>query len=306
MNTTLEYISCNACGRDDYKILFDMNPFKIVRCNNCSLIFVNPRLKENDIKEIYQNGYFKNNEFFSSKQEKLYGYYDYEEERFNVEIMYGKILKKIDKFISTGNLLEIGSAYGYFLNLARKSGWEVSGIELSREAAEYCETKFNISPFVGNLNQYQSEKAFFDVIVTFDVLEHMHNPFETLKVTNNLLKKNGLLVCSVPNAGEWVINLFGDRWEDLKRAQSNEHLYFFSKKTIAQMLTLAGYEILYIKTIGRCFNLYHLSKRLQIYNKPFFSLASKIVQLLKISDLNFYINPGLKLIVFARKQKECK
>lgn len=302
MPNDLEFINCNLCEADAYDVLYDFDPYKVVRCKHCGLMFVNPRLKEEAILEFYKDSYFNNSDFYSGKGKKFYGFAEYEESRVGIEKTYTAILEKIEAFKQPGRLLEIGSAYGYFLNLARQNGWKVSGIELSQDAAAYCREHFSIEPYLGNLDQFSLLKNKFDLIVFFDVIEHMHDPAKALKAIHSMLEPGGLIAFSFPNSAPWVFKLIGEKLENLQRAKSNDHLFFFQKDTMAQLLDKCGFKLIQAKTIGRSFALGHLSKRLQIYNKPFFSFTTRLIESLNLQNVTVAANPGLKLIVYAEKR----
>jgi len=302
MSEDFEEIDCNLCGGVRNDELFDLNPFKLVRCLDCGLSYVSPRYTESRTLKLYQDSYFTNPGFFSGESSRIYGYSDYEESRENVETMYRKIVERMERFEEPGKLLEIGSAYGYFLNQARLKGWDVSGIELSQEAREASEKEFGIQPFPGSIKEFDSSHQ-FDSVAFFDVLEHMHDPVETLQTIHAMIKPGGLLVLAVPNSASWVLKFLGARWEDLQRANSGEHLYFFNSATLRQILEKTGFEVLDVKTMGRYFKLGHLCHRLQIYNKFIFSSLQKMIEVVGLNERNIYVNPFLKLIAFSRKVK---
>jgi SAM-dependent methyltransferase len=302
-NQELEYVHCNLCATSSATTeLYDFDPFKIVRCDHCGLVYVNPRLTERAVLELYENSYFENPGFFSGNAKKLYGYSSYKETRLEVEPMYEKILGEIEGWKKGASLLEIGSAYGFFLNIARQRGWEVSGVELSPEAAKFSRAQFGIDPFIGSLGRYfSSASKKFDVVAFFDVFEHLHDPSRALMSIHSILNPGGIIAFAVPNSAPWTFRLLGSRWEDLQRAKSNEHLYFFHEKTLQKILDKCGFEMLGVKTMGRWFNLKHLCDRLTIYNKTFFSWLGRFLSFLGADQKSIYLNPGLKIIAYARK-----
>jgi SAM-dependent methyltransferase len=300
MSEEFEEVDCNLCGGTKREELFDLSPFKLVRCLSCGLNYVSPRYTESRVLKLYDNSYFTNPSFFSGDNTKIYGYSDYGESQENVETMYQKIVEKLDRYVVPGKLLEIGSAYGYFLNQARLKGWDVSGVELSESARNACEREFGVQAFDGPVSTY-SPPSLLDAVVLFDVLEHMHDPVKTLKSIHSMIKPGGVLVVAVPNSANWVLKLLGARWEDLQRANSGEHLYFFDGNSLKDTLKKTGFEVLEIKTMGRYFKLGHLCTRLQIYNNFVFSSMRSLFELLGMNERNVYINPFLKLIAFSRK-----
>jgi len=300
MPIDIEEINCNLCGGTRRDEIFDLSPLKLVRCQDCGLKYVSPRITENKAQRLYGDQYFLNTDFFSGDSSKIYGYSNYRAGRDNVETMYRKIVGQMEKFIKPGKLLEVGSAYGYFLSQAKQKGWEVSGIELSESAREACQEEFGIKLFSDPVNEFKPVDQ-FDSVVSLDVLEHMHDPSKTLTAIHGMIKPGGLLVLVVPNSASWVLRVLGLRWEDLQRANSGEHLYFFDRKSLRQILEKSGFEVLEINTVGRYFSLGELCNRLQIYNKTIFSFLGKIVEHLGLKERNIYVNPLLKLVAFSRK-----
>ena len=54
----MESCSCPVCSKDDYRKMYQIKGFNIVKCNNCTMAYVNPRLKDNAIYKIYEKDYF--------------------------------------------------------------------------------------------------------------------------------------------------------------------------------------------------------------------------------------------------------
>ena len=95
MSIDLEEINCNLCGGTRRDEIFDLNPLKLVRCQDCGLKYVSPRIKENKVQELYGDSYFTNTDFFSGDSGRIYGYSNYREDRDNIEKGYRKIVGKM-------------------------------------------------------------------------------------------------------------------------------------------------------------------------------------------------------------------
>lgn len=296
-----EFVKCNLCGKDCPKPVFKIGGHKIVRCRNCSLMYVNPRLKEKFLHKIYTKNYFENPEFKNHNTQNLFGYDLYIEEKEDIISTFKKRLDVIEKYKKSGKILDVGCATGFFLKLAKSRGWDVYGTDMSKFASEYAKKKGGLrNIFYGDLKKVKFKDNMFDVITMFDVIEHLPDPKNTLKHIYKLLRKNGLIVITTPDSGSIVAKLLGRRWEEFRRAR--EHTYFFSKKTLFKMLKKTDFKILKVQSAGRYFSLKSAVKRGKIYFKKTFTILQKIVDFLCISNKKIFVNPHYKITVYARKK----
>src|SRR4030042_7175043 len=116
-------VCCNICKSEKLSPLFYKDGYQIVVCNDCSLVFVNPRLHENCLKEIYQSETFENLKISESL------------ERYRLR------LKLFEFYAGIGRILDIGCAQGEFLQVAKESGWETYGIEPSNDACKISQNR---------------------------------------------------------------------------------------------------------------------------------------------------------------------
>jgi 2-polyprenyl-3-methyl-5-hydroxy-6-metoxy-1,4-benzoquinol methylase len=111
--------------------------------------------------------------------------------------MLGRKRRLVEKATSlkTGQILDVGTGTGFFLNEMNENGWRVTGTEKSGEAREFAKKEFN-------LDNLPSEKLFnlkdksFDVITLWHVLEHIHLLNENMATLHRLLKKRETDNCS--------------------------------------------------------------------------------------------------------------
>jgi SAM-dependent methyltransferase len=135
--------------------------------------------------------------------------------------------------------LEIGCASGSFLERMSRRGWQVEGIEFSKEAASYCASR-GYRVHGGPLESAPDPGAPFDLITGWMVLEHLHEPLGRLKKLASWTQPGGRLAISVPNAGCLGHRMFGDAWFPL---HLSNHLFHFTRRTLAQMLRAGGWEV---------------------------------------------------------------
>lgn len=145
-------------------------------------------------------------------------------------------------------VLEVGCGCG--TTLARiKYLWkraEIFGIELNEKVAELGSNVGNV--VTGNIESFAFpyEKKSFDYIILADVLEHLHEPAETLKQLMEYLKDDGRILCSIPNIMNQnvIAGLLMGRFQYEKDGiLDRTHLRFFTLDSIKEMVDLCGMKI---------------------------------------------------------------
>ncbi|HZE83213.1 MAG TPA: class I SAM-dependent methyltransferase [Puia sp.] len=153
-------------------------------------------------------------------------------------------------------ILEIGAGAANTLLYLKESGMaaEVMGVELMKISGSHQQhpaiDKFQIANI--ELEEIQAAKEYFDVIVCADVLEHLIDPWAAVDKIATHLKKDGLMIVSMPNLREWkTIGKVIFRGEFNYRAEGGimdkTHLRFFCRKNIAQLLTTRTLSPVYSK-----------------------------------------------------------
>lgn len=230
---------CNNCSSRKYRtFLKDITLweypglFKIVECTKCKLKYLSPRPKKKFIGKYYLEDYWGRNLMdFEYKNIQL------EKER---EKLYKNIYKNILQVRKKGSIFDIGAGTGIFLTKFKDLGWDVDGIELSREAVKYSRKVNNIKLKTGDFNDMKLNRKSYDVVTLNSSLEHTYNPKKALARVYSLLKKDGMVVVTVPNIDSLGAKLFKRKWLPL---HPPKHLYHFSEKTLKNMLKNCSFEI---------------------------------------------------------------
>jgi 2-polyprenyl-3-methyl-5-hydroxy-6-metoxy-1,4-benzoquinol methylase len=143
------------------------------------------------------------------------------------------------KFLQPGqSLLEIGSGRGAFLKHCRKIGVLATGLELNQAAvAESRSIGLNVKN--QNLNEITET---YDVLSTFQVLEHVSNPWSFLTDCFRILKQSGTFIVAVPNNNS--------RCVDPKNVLNMppHHMGQWTKVSLQGALESAGFKQVVIKT----------------------------------------------------------
>ncbi len=299
----LEYTDCNLCHSNDYAIIYKsghsdnggMVPQRylcteinkgdfgtVVQCRQCGLMYNNPRLKPQVAKELYVNS-----------ADPLY----VKEQKQRIE-SFRRTARECEKIKSGGNLLDIGSFYGFFLEAASKEKWQRYGVELSKNAIFYTRKHFGIDVFEGDLFAAHYPDRHFDLVTMWDVIEHLHNPKETLLEINRVLKDDGLLALVTPNINSFMARIFKDQWWFLVPS----HIYYFTPRTIGKMLNEAGFKMIRKGTYGRSFTLSYWATKIEPYNRRIYGMIDKVIRSLKMGQWPLNLNLGDHMLVFAQKK----
>lgn len=147
-------------------------------------------------------------------------------------------------FPGGGIVLDIGCGSGFFLeSLGTK--WQRFGIELFHLAAERAR-KRGLTVRESELVTAGFADQFFDVVCSFDVLEHLPNPMPIFEEARRILRPGGWLLLGTGDAGSLAARLSGSRWTYFCFP---EHLSFFNSHSLRKSLTKAGFTRFAFKSI---------------------------------------------------------
>lgn len=282
-----EYISvnCDLCGKDEPILRYKKNDFSIVRCRNCGLVYVNPRLVQKKLSELYNENVISPLQY-------------YMENMADDEKTFEKRLEIIEEHAKKGTLLDVGCAIGTFSNVAQNRGWEVAGIDINRGSAEYCRDKLGLDVFAGSFDDHDFPRDFYDVILMNDLLEHVPSPTKTLQKAHQLLKGGGILFIVTPKIDSLMARVSGSRWLHLK---PNEHLFYFSSGTIRKLLEKTGFSIVTIKPMGRVRNLGTIFSKTSTYGRFISKVTRPFANSGFARNKSIDLNLGDEMAVIARK-----
>jgi len=224
----MEFVNCNLCGQSDEKLVETQNSYRMVKCKNCGLTYLNPRPDWPTLNSLYRSYHTRNQK-------------DVETWKLLMNKIYAETADFITmKFPGPGKLLDIGCGYGHFLNIMRTTGWDVKGIDTSSPAVEYANSKdLSVEHGIFNNDKYTSES--FNVVTLFYVLEHLQDPLDMLKKIYSILKPGGILILRVPYTTPIVktLSIFNIK---NNLYDSPFHLYDFSPETLNNIVDKAGYK----------------------------------------------------------------
>jgi 2-polyprenyl-3-methyl-5-hydroxy-6-metoxy-1,4-benzoquinol methylase len=231
----LQDVACNLCGGTITEPFKHKAGMQIVRCLACGLVYVNPRLKAEALHDHYNSDQSSRTQY-------------YREVECADRKTFNEILDTVDRFFpARGTLLDVGPNIGTCLDVARSRGWEVTGIEINEDAAEYCRSERGLNVVSGILGPGIFAPGSFDVVLMGDVIEHLPDPTETMRIVRRVLKPGGAVFISTPDIDGWAGRLL--------QIKPLEHLYYFSPLTIANLMTKVGLELGEVGPLDRYHNI---------------------------------------------------
>jgi 2-polyprenyl-3-methyl-5-hydroxy-6-metoxy-1,4-benzoquinol methylase len=248
------------------------------------LVYANPRLEDSEILETYE-----------SVEDPLYI-----EEREGRVLTFEHHLRPLERLTGPPDdraLLDVGAYTGVFVEIAASHGWDAWGIEPSRWAVSEAR-KRGLRVIQGTTATADLPESGFDVVTMWDVIEHLADPLEELRQAYRLLRPDGLLVVHTIDIDSLFARVMGSRWPWLMEM----HLYYFSQRTLRQMLEKAGFTVLRIRPQGRYLRLGYLANRVAAVFPWLGRPAEWLVTRLGLRGIPVSINLGDLCTAYARKQ----
>lgn len=167
-------------------------------------------------------------------------------------------------------VIDIGCGDGSFGSLIKeKTDAEVWGIEYRKEEADKADKVLD-KLFSGPCEDLIDDlpENYFDVIYFNDILEHLEDPYDVLRWVKSKLKKEGVVISSIPNIRHYkaILNLiFNKEWKyEAQGVMDKTHLRFFTGKSIKRMYEEQGYKIITHEGINKTSSI-----RPILFNIPF-------------------------------------
>ena len=241
---------CYQCGARDYKVIARGPVVPVISCTQCGLMRQGPGIQDHESFSL---------------QSCAGGSDRYTEQRLEKEttqlVDYVSLIPKLENYHpDKGKLLEIGCSTGLLLKEIRKKGWDACGVEPDEWAYNLAKEKHGLDV----VNTYFQDAGYaeetFDAVVMLHVIEHIPNPIKALSQLNTIIKPGGVLVMETPRYDTIWFKMLKGR----ERSVIPGHLYYFSRKSLTEMASKAGFELLELDSVGRTLTLdrlcYSISK----------------------------------------------
>ena len=279
--------ACEIClGRLQTR-LFSKRGYDIVRCDACGHIWLPLAETDETLHRAYE-------QFFTDG-----AYLDYVADRRAAARNFARFIGVLRRFQPNGRLFEVGSAYGFFLDLAR-SHWQVEGIDISPAATAYARSELGLDVACGEFLEHPVEVAAYDAIVMWDTIEHLRAPRAYLQKIATMLKPGGILALTTGDVGRLMPRLRGPRW---RLYDPPFHLQYFTRGTLARLLRHFAFDVVQVQSTGYFRSVGFMLHRLLMYGKPpGWRRLYRAAEWTGLTDRIIYLNVFDIMMVVARKQ----
>jgi 2-polyprenyl-3-methyl-5-hydroxy-6-metoxy-1,4-benzoquinol methylase len=225
----LERPDCPLCGSAErHEELYRFPPYAVARCRSCRLWYLRPRLAEPAMRRHYTT-----DEYFEGGEA---GYTSYAAQEGTLRNTFRAFLRVLAaRGMTGGRLLEIGCAYGFFLEEARHLFAERTGTDYSPAALAQAAGRAE-RLLLGGTEALAPEDR-FDCAIALHVIEHVYEPVAFLRALAAHLRPGGWIVLATPHMGGFWRPLLRSHWPFFKIP---EHVTYFDTRTLSDLLRRAG------------------------------------------------------------------
>ena len=220
------------------------NKYNFDRCNDCGLVFLNPRFPENELGQFYSSTYLP------YRVEDAWGKYAFlvKQDQRRVDNARVNRLKKHHNLTNQSRILDIGCGKPTFLFCLRNQmPAELIGLDFSDEGWKNEMEKYQgIDLRKGEFSILQKEKP-VDVITMWHYLEHDYQPQEHLKQLLHLAHPQTHLIIEVPNFDSYTQRKFGQYWSGY---HTPRHTALYSPNNITLLMKNSGWQVEQVLTYG--------------------------------------------------------
>lgn len=304
----MELVQCDLCGKNSTDLIYkvevnESNPrfyryarnvpdknkftgvYNIVKCTNCELVYTNPRFSTDELETIYSSeniigGVYRNFGYlFDTKAPDLIRATE-KGVTFNPKVYQWKfdiIQQYTDKQPNKIKLLDIGCGDGRFVYDALQRGYQARGIDLSPDRVKQGMERYQFEQETlrcMNVDEFSGHEK-FDVVVMWDVIEHVESPSAVLENLKQIAHKDTVFFILTMSMDSITYKLFKKDWYYINPTQ---HLHYFTHKTMPKMLEKNGLTQIGVELDdSRYKNTIHLIRRIVIgrINRFFFYVFTK-------------------------------
>ena len=242
-----EEVACPLCGGTKSGLTLEARDllfgkpgtYRLVRCSDCSLQFVNPRPTFASLGAHYPDDYhcYRSPEDEPRLLRPL--------SRHMANSQAATRLKHLERVLGPlrpdMQILDVGCGRNALLHRIQQTrGVTGLGVEMKPEMAAHVRDTLKMPIVEGTLHDARLESGRFDLAIMLEYLEHELAPLALLHEAKRVLKPGGYAVIEIPDPEGWPARAFGRQWVNLDLPR---HLVFFDRKTLADALGRAGFEV---------------------------------------------------------------
>ncbi len=277
---------CKVCeSTEGYDRVFE----RLDKCRSCGFITFHGSSQDAP-SSLYDEDYFAGGE-----------YPDYLGQQDALRRSMRRHLKQMARYHpNRGSLLEVGSAYGLFLDEAKGHFESVAGIDICEGPTAYARERLGLNVECREFEERDFGSNRVDIVCFWDTVEHLAAPEVYLKKCATLLNKDGMVFLTTGDIGSLNARFRRARWRQI---HPPSHLHYFSRVTITRLFNRLGFEVVGIETTSYYHTLFNVLASIRLREGLGGWLASTALRMIRENParrLGFWINLGDIMFVAAR------
>ena len=247
---------------EDFEYRTSSDSFTAMRCENCGLVYLNPRPDLSEFETIYPENYHA---------------FDFSEQDFGLiykirsRLEAKRVLSWCAELPENALILDVGCGDGFHLNLLKQYGkksWALEGIDIDKRAVAMAE-KSDLKIHAGTVESLNLPKNQYDFAFMIQTIEHVAHPEMVLSAVFEILKPGGKLVVVTDNTDSFDFRLFKrSHWGGYHFPR---HWNLFNRKSLTKLVEKCGFEIAGLTTQVSPVNwVYSIHNALVDWNAPRF------------------------------------
>lgn len=221
----MDRAGCALCGELDAAVHIPFPTIPVHRCRCCGFLYSGKLMPPGQLTAYYREGF--------GSERHLQG------QTVNASVNAWAV-ERLLAGIAADNLLDVGAGYGLLvraLGAARK--WRVQGIDLSEQESRYARERLGVDVRTGPLGTAGFAVASFDVVASFEVIEHVADPVAFLREQSTYVRPGGHVIVMTDNFESAVVRRLGAAFP---KWIPHTHISHFGPASLRRAVASAGLE----------------------------------------------------------------
>jgi SAM-dependent methyltransferase len=257
---------------------------QLIKCEHCGLVAAKDIPTFEELTKLYEEEYFFGME-----------YSDYQADRKALEKNFSQRVKHLKPYLhEKARVVEVGCAYGYFLNMIKNSVKWHKGYDVTKEGVEYANNELGVNAHaIDFLADTEIKPKSLDLVCMWDVVEHLGEPDKHIEKAAELLKPGGALCLTTGDVSSYVATKRGLDW---RMIHPPTHIYYFNVPSLKHLLARHGLKVKSVRykstyrNTGSVFNQLIVNRKAKQRSPLAFEAGYKIARQARLDKINFPLN----------------